>query len=152
MCVYSARDPSLTENVFAALTHRWRHLPHLFFGGALGWFGDGRIHHRKEPISSSFILVISLSTLPPPPPRLFWRTLELVPVACQWLATLTHIYTYRSEAMMIPNSRIDAIVPQRSPTTYLCFVKYRNDSINIKNNVSRKLLFFPSIQTTLFSV
>lgn len=33
---------------------------------------------------------------------------------------------------MIPNSRIDAIVPEGSPTTYLCFVKYSNDSINIE--------------------
>lgn len=41
---------------------------------------------------------------------------------------------------MIPNSKIDTIVPQRSPTTYLCFVKY---SINRKNDVSHKLLFSP---------
>lgn len=149
MCV---RDPNLIARYFAAFTHRWRHLPHLFFGGALGWFGDGRIHHRTEPISSSLILVISLSTSPPPPPRLFWRTLELVPIACPWLATHTHIYTHRSTPMMIPNSRIDTIVPQHLPTTYLCFVKDSNDSINIKNDVSRKLLFPPSIQTSSLSV
>lgn len=36
MSVYSVRGPSLIASSFVALTHRWRHLPHLFFGGALG--------------------------------------------------------------------------------------------------------------------
>lgn len=34
--------------------------------------------------------------------------------------------------MMTPNSKNDMIVPERSPTAYLCFVKYSNDSINIE--------------------
>lgn len=104
-----------------------------FFWKSPGLIGWCCIHHRTEPISSSFILVISLSTLPrpPPAPRLFWRTLELVPVACQWLAP-THIYTQRSTPTMIPNSSNDTIVPERLPTAYLCFVKYSNDSINIE--------------------
>lgn len=109
--------------------------------------------HPSQKGASPIILVISLSTSPPPPPRLFWRTLELVPIACQWLATHTHTFTHRSTPMMmIPNSRIDTIIPQGSPTTYLCFVKYGNDSININNDVTRKLAYSPSIQTTSLSV
>lgn len=109
--------------------------------------------HPSQKGASPIILVISLSTSPPPPPRLFWRTLELVPIACQWLATHTHTFTHRSTPMMmIPNSRIDTIIPQGSPTTYLCFVKYGNDSININTDVTCKLVYSPSIQTTSLSV
>lgn len=43
-------------------THRWRHLPHLFFGGALGWLGDAASITER----SLSLLLLSSSSLCPP--------------------------------------------------------------------------------------
>lgn len=68
MYVYSIRVPRLIASSFAALTHRWCHLPHLFLEEPWADLVMAASITEKEPISSPFILVISLSTSPPPPP------------------------------------------------------------------------------------
>lgn len=138
------RDLSLIASSFAALTHRWRHLPHLFLEEP--WADLAMAASITERSFSYYPrhLSVHLASASSSPLLTDSRACaHCLPMTCN---SHTHTFTHRLTPMMIPNSRIDTIIPQGSPTTYLCFVKYGNDSININNDVTRKLVYSPSIQ------